>query len=69
MDVVVTEGAHTKLNKPETMELLKASRTKTLVITHRYSHVNSDEAVAELGDYCKDNFKTLTAFDGMILDL
>ena len=68
-DVVVTEGAHTKLNKPEVMELLKGSRTKTLVITHRYTHVNPDEAVAELGAYCKDNFKTLTAFDGMILDL
>ena len=67
MDVVVTEGAHTKLNQPETMELLKQSRTKTLVITHRYTHVNSDEAVAELGAYCKDNFKTLTAFDGMTL--
>ena len=68
-DLVVTEGAHTKLNKPEVMALLKQSRTKTLVITHRYTRVNPDEAVAELGDYCKDNFETLTAFDGMILSL
>ena len=67
LDVVVTEGAHTKLNKPEVMELLKQSRTKTLVITHRYTHVNPDEAVAELGDYCKDKFETLTAYDGLIL--
>ena len=68
-DVVVTEGAHTKLNKPEVMELLRASRTKTLVITHRYSHVNSDAAVAELGVYCKDAFEMVTAYDGMILDV
>ena len=68
-DLVVTEGAHTKLNKPEVMDLLKSSRTKTLVITHRYDRVNPDETVDELGNYCKDNFKTLTAFDGMILSL
>ena len=69
LDVVVTEGAHTRLNKPEVMALLKSSRTKQLVITHRYTHVNPDEAVAELGDYCKDKFETLTAFDGMSLCL
>ena len=49
--------------------MLKSSRTKRLVITHRYTHVNPDEAVAALGDYCKDKFETLTAFDGMILCL
>ena len=69
LDVVVTEGAHTRLNKPEIMALLKSSRTGKLIITHRYTHVNPDEAVAALGDYCKDKFETLTAFDSMILRL
>ena len=68
-DLVVTEGAHTRLNKPEVMELLKSGRTKTLVITHRYDQVNPDGAVAELAEYCKDAFKTVTAFDGLILDV
>lgn len=68
-DLVVTEGAHTRLNKPEVMALLKSGRTKTLVITHRYDQVNPDGAVAELAEYCKDAFKTVTAFDGLILDL
>ena len=68
-DLVVTEGAHTKLNKPEVMELLKSSRTKTLVITHRYDHVNPDGAVAELVAYTKDKFETVLAFDGMVLDV
>ena len=68
-DLVVTEGAHTKLNKPEVMALLKQSRTKTLVITHRYTHVNPDEAVAELGEYCKDAFETVLAHDNMIWEL
>ena len=69
LDIVVTEGAHTRLNKPEVMELLKQSRTKTLVITHRYTHVNSDEAVAELAEYIKDRFETVLAYDNMIWEL
>ena len=69
VDLVVTEGAHTKLCKPEIMEKLKQSRTKTLVITHRYDRVNSDEAVAELAAYTEDRFETLAAYDGMMLTL
>ena len=69
VDVVVTEGAHTKLNKPEVMALLKSSRTKTLVISHRYDQFNTDEMVAELTEYTKDAFKTMVAFDGMILNI
>ena len=68
-DLVVTEGAHTRLNKPEVMELLKSGRTKTLVITHRYDQVNPDGAVAELAEYCKDAFETVLAHDNMIWEL
>ena len=68
-DLVVTEGAHTRLNKPEVMALLKSSRTKTLVITHRYDQVNPDGAVAELVAYTRDKFETVPAFDGMVLDV
>lgn len=67
IDVVVTEGAHTKLNKPDVMKLLRSSRTKKLVITHRYDQANTDEMVAELMDYTHDAFETVVAFDGMIL--
>ena len=69
VDLVVTEGAHTRLNKPEVMALLKSSRTKTLVITHRYDQVNPDGAVAELEAYTRDKFETVLAFDGMVLDV
>ena len=69
MDVVVTEGAHTKLNQPAVMALLKSSRTKTLVITHRYDQVNPDGAVAELAEYTKDRFETVLAYDNMIWEL
>ena len=69
VDLVVTEGAHTKLNKPEVMALLKSGRTKTLVITHRYDQVNPDGAVAELAAYTRDKFETVLAFDGMVLDV
>ena len=69
VDLVVTEGAHTKLNKPEVMALLKSSRTKKLIISHRYDQFNSDEMVAELVEYTKDKFKTVLAFDGMVGEL
>lgn len=69
VDVVVTEGAHTALNKPEVMELLKSSRTRTLVISHRYDRFNTDEMVAELVEYTGDRFETVVAYDGMILEL
>ena len=66
---MVTEGAHTKLNKPEVMELLKSSRTGKLIISHRYDQYNSDEMVAELMAYTRDKFETVLAFDGMVLDV
>ena len=69
VDVVVTEGAHTKLNKPEVMERLRSSRTKTLVITHRYTQVNPDDVVDELAEYTKDRFETVLAYDGMVLNV
>ena len=69
VDLVVTEGAHTALNKPEVMALLRSSRTKKLVISHRYDKVNTDGMVAELVAYTKDKFETVLAFDGMVLDV
>ena len=69
VDLVVTEGAHTRLNKPEVMALLKSSRTGKLIISHRYDQVNTDEMVAELAEYCKDAFETVLAHDNMIWEL
>ena len=69
VDLVVTEGAHTRLNKPEVLALLKSSRTKKLIISHRYDQFNSDEMVAELVEYTKDKFETVLAFDGMVCEL
>jgi ribonuclease BN (tRNA processing enzyme) len=69
VDLVVTEGAHTRLNKPEVMELLKSGRTGKLIISHRYDQVNPDGAVAELMAYTRDKFETVLAFDGMVLDV
>ena len=69
VDLVVTEGAHTRLNKPEVMALLKSSRTGKLIISHRYDQVNPDGAVAELAEYTRDKFETVLAFDGMVLDV
>ena len=69
VDLVITEGAHTKLNKSEVMALLRSSRTKKLIVSHRYDQFNSDEMVAELVEYTKDKFETVLAFDGMVCEL
>ena len=69
VDLVVTEGAHTRLNKPEVMALLRSSRTKKLIVSHRYDQANTDGMVAELVAYTKDKFETVLAFDGMVCEL
>ena len=69
VDLVVTEGAHTYLNKPDVMSLLKKSRTKCLIISHRYDQTNTDDMVEELINYTKDKFQTLLSYDGMILNV
>ena len=68
-DPVVTEEAHTRLNKPEVMELLKSGRTGTLVISHRYDKFDTDEMVAELAAYTKDRFETVLAYNCLILSV
>ncbi len=69
VDLVITEGAHTRLNKPEVISLLRRSRTPRLVISHRYDQVNTDEIIAELIEKTTDVFETVLAFDDMILDV
>lgn len=69
VDLVVTEGAHTYLNKPEIMALLKRSRTKTLVISHRYDQANTDDMIQELIDYTRDKFRTIVAYDNMKIEV
>jgi ribonuclease BN (tRNA processing enzyme) len=68
-DLVVTEGAHQTLNKPEIIERLSRSRTKAMYINHIYDKKNPPEAVAELAEAVKDKFSVTVAADGMIVEI
>lgn len=68
-DVVICEGAHTCLNKPEVMELLGKSRTRHMVIHHRSPNCNTDAVLAEFAEKMAPHFPVSIAFDGMILEV
>ena len=68
VDLVVTEGAHTRLNKPEVIEILGKSRTKKLIVSHRNS-VNPDAIVAELAAALADKFPVVTANDNDVFEV
>ncbi len=68
-DLVVTEGAHQTLNKPEIINILSRSRTKAMYINHIYDVKNPPEAVAELAEAVKDKFSVTVAADGMKVEI
>ncbi len=63
LDLIVMEGAHTRLNKPEVMEKLKASRTKAMIVQHRYDRYNTDEMVEEFRRFAAEKFTVTCAHD------
>ncbi|MBQ8357503.1 MAG: MBL fold metallo-hydrolase [Clostridia bacterium] len=63
LDLIITEGAHTRLNKPEVMEILKSSRTRHMIIQHRYDKYNTDEMVDELRRFVADKMTLTCAHD------
>ena len=64
-DLVVCEGAHCSLYKPEIIEILSRSRTKKMYINHINDNKNSPEAVAVFAEAVKDRFSVTVAYDGM----
>jgi ribonuclease BN (tRNA processing enzyme) len=63
LDLIIMEGAHTRLNKPEVMETLKNSRAKAMIVQHRYDKYNTDEMVEELRRFVADKFTVTCARD------
>lgn len=64
-DLVVCEGAHTRLNKPEVEQLLAKSKTDRLIVHHRAPLCNTDEGIAEFAEAMRPYFPVLLAHDGM----
>ena len=63
IDLIIMEGAHTHLNEPEVMDILKASRTKHMIVQHRYNKFNTDEMVEEFRRYVADKMVVTCAHD------
>lgn len=68
VDLVITEGAHTRLNKPEVIDILGKSRTKKLIVSHRNS-INPDAIVAELAAALADKFPVVCANDNDVFEI
>lgn len=68
-DLVICEAAHTRLNAPETEELLAKTKTARFAVNHRAPRCNPEEAVAEFAEAMKPHFPVILTRDGMILDL
>ena len=66
LDLIVTEGAHTRLNKPEVMEKLKASRTRAMIVQHRYNRYNTDEMTDAFIRFASDKFTVTCAHDNEV---
>ncbi len=68
-DAVICEAAHTRLNKPETEEILKRTKTARFVIHHRAPKCNPDEAIDGFTRDMAPYFPVILARDGMILEV
>ena len=68
IDFVVLEGAHTKLNTPEIIEILKNTKTKNMLVNHRYNVVNPDEEMLDLKNTLSPYFNFKTVCDNDVLE-
>ena len=64
-DVLVIEGAHTRLNSPEAVELFRRSRIRRAVVNHLYRRLNSETVIDEMRQEVADLFPVDEAYDGM----
>lgn len=68
-DMVVLEGAHTRLDSPEALRCLQATQTKRLLINHIYFRVNPPETIAKIAGVLKDQFPVSAVRDGDVIDV
>ncbi len=68
-DVLIIEGAHTRFNKPEIIELMSRTMVRRLVINHIYRRHNSEAVVDEMRQAVKELFPVDEAYDGMVFEI
>ena len=69
VDLLIIEGAHTRLNKPEIIDLFSRTKTKKLIITHCNYAVNTREIISEVRTKLSGLFPVEEAFDGLQIKL
>ena len=68
VDLLVMEAAHPLLNAPENIVLFQKTRTKHMIVTHRYIPYNTDTVVADLREAVKDLYPVDLAGDGSMFE-
>lgn len=68
-DLVVMEAAHQAYDDEKTIDILKESKTKLMVINHIYSVKNPPEVLLNFKNKMKDKFSVIISYDGMTVDL
>ncbi len=67
VDLLIIEAAHSKLDKPENVELFKKTKTKHMIVSHRNPLLNTDEVVGKVIDAV--DYPVDFAFDGRVVEL
>lgn len=68
-NLVVTEAAHFYLNREYVIACLAESKCRTMVISHRYCGINTDEVVADFQKKIGHPFEIIFAHDDMVIDV
>lgn len=69
LEFVVMEGAHTKLDKPEILEILSKTKTKTMYLNHYYDGVNPPEVRENTKKQLAKYFNFVVLKDGDVIEL
>lgn len=69
VDLVIIEAAHSRMNKPENIELFRKTKTKQMIVTHRNPGYNTDAVIADMTAALADLFPVTDAYDGMTVEL
>ncbi|MCQ2427704.1 MAG: MBL fold metallo-hydrolase [Clostridia bacterium] len=68
-NLLIIEGAHTRLNKDTSIDLFRRTQTQRMIVNHIYYGYNTHEAVDDMRDRLSDLFPVDEAFDGMVIKI
>ena len=69
VDLLVLEAAHSRYDKAQNMELFRRTKTRRMIINHRYVLFNTDEMIAKAVSFVGGKYPVDLAFDGMTTEI